>query len=314
MAANANTIKKADVVTALDVELVENFRGEYDRLAEVLGLFDVNTAAAGTGIYQYAITGALLDGSASDSKGTSGSSYVEGDFIARSKYAVTKSHVGDVAFVPYAKQTTAQAIQKGGYEGAILRTDRKAKQEMQNAVLTSFFTFLANGTSTAAPESGTWSLQQMLAYAAAKLGDVLETNGEAGGEAVYFVNRQDAAAYLAAASITTQDVFGMTYLRDFLGVQNVILTNKVTAGSCYATPIENIHVYGLDFGALGEAGLAYEIDSLGLIGVHHTPDYDYGSVETFLVRGASFVPEVTDFIVKGYAAPVESTTTTTTGN
>lgn len=314
MAANANTIKKADVVYALDVDLVENFRGEFDRLAEILGLFEVNSLAAGTAIYQYAITGSLLDGSASDSKGTSGTSYVEGDFIARSKYAVTKNLVGEVAFVPYAKQTTAQAIQKSGFEGAIARTDRKAKQELQNAVLSSFFTFLANGTSTAAPESGTWSLQAALAYVSAKLGDVLETRGEAGGEAVYFVNRQDAAGYLANASITTQDVFGMTYLRDFLGVQNVILTNKVSSGTVYATPIENIHVYGLDFGTLAESGLAYETDSLGLIGVHHVPDYDYGSVETFLVRGATFVPEVTDFIVKGSMVPVVTTTTTTTGN
>ena len=89
------------------------------------------------------------------------------------------------------------------------------------------------------------------------------------------------------------------YLENFLGVRNVMLTNKVTAGTVFATPIENIHVYGLDFATLGSAGLVYETNDMGLVGVHHEGDYNYGSAETFLVRGAKFVPEVTDFIVKG---------------
>lgn len=306
MAAHGNTTTKSAVVSALDIEFVQNFRGDYDRLAEVLGLFDVNKAAAGTAIYQHAISGSLLN--TTTAEGSSGTAYVEGDFIARSKFTTTKNLVGEVAFVPYAKQTTAQAIQKAGFEVAVLNTDRKAKQQMQNAILTEFFAFLANGTSTASGDG----LQAALAFASAKLGDVLESAGEGGGEAVYFINRQDAASYLATAPITTQEVFGMTYLRDFLGIQNAILTNKVASGTLYATPIENIHVYGLDFDALDDASLAYERDDLGLIGVKHVPDYDYGSVETFLVRGASFVPEVTDFIVKAAISEAETTTTTTT--
>lgn len=306
MAAHYNTTTNSAVVSALDIEFVQNFRGEYDRLSEILSLFDVNRAAAGTALYQHAISGSLLD--TTTAEGSSGTAYVEGDFIARSKYTTTKTLVGEVSFVPYAKQTTAQAIQKAGFDIAVLNTDRKAKQQMQNAVLSQFFTFLANGTSTASGDG----LQAALAYASAKLGDVLESAGEGGGEAVYFINRQDAAAYLAKAPITTQDVFGMTYIRDFLGIQNAVLTNKVSSGTVYATPIENIHVYGLDFAALADASLDYETDSLGLIGVKHVPDYDYGSVETFLVRGATFVPEVTDFIVKATITEAETTTTTTT--
>lgn len=95
----------------------------------------------------------------------------------------------------------------------------------------------------------------------------------------------------------------MTYLESFLGIQNVILTNKVEAGTAFATPVENIHVYGLDFGALGSAGLTYETNDMGLVGVHHEPDYDHGSAETYLVRGAKFIPEITDFIVKGSTTP-----------
>ena len=68
------------------------------------------------------------------------------------------------------------------------------------------------------------------------------------------------------------------------------------------TPAENIHVYGLDFGSLGEAGLVYESDDFGLIGVHHVADYDHASAETYAVRGATFLPEVLNYIVKGTVA------------
>lgn len=340
MAEYPNTIKKADVVAGIEQEVIESFRGEYDRLAETLGLFNVDTVAAGTALYQYAVTGNLNDGefeltsdaavvtgktyyTRSGSAGayvytkvaspstadiatyyelvaSSGIHYTEGDFIARSKYTVTKNPIGDVEFVPYAKQTTAQAILKGGFEGAVLRTDKKAIQQMRAAIMTKFFGFLANGTTVTSPAQGTtWNLQQVLAHNEAALLDVLESNSEEGGAIVHFVNRADAYDYLANATVSTQDMFGMTYIQNFLGVQNVLLTNKVATGTVYATPAENIHVYGIDFGTLADTGLAYQSDSLGLIGIAHDPSYDYASAVTYLVRSANFVPEVTDFIAKG---------------
>ncbi|WP_405735967.1 hypothetical protein [Bifidobacterium sp.] len=346
MAEHPNTIKKANVVAGIEQEVIESFRGEYDRLAETLGLFNIDTVAAGTALYQYAVSGSLNDGAtgvgttyakttdtdivagktyytlsdgayspvAQPAKAqlanyyeatmnvgaSSGTAYIEGDFIARSQYTVTKTPVGDVEFVPYAKQTTAQAILKGGFEGAVLRTDKKAMQQMRADIMTKFFGFLANGTTVTSPASGTtWNLQQVLAHNEAALLDVLESNSEEGGAIVHFVNRADAYDYLANATVSTQDMFGMTYIQNFLGVQNVLLTNKVAAGTVYATPAENIHVYGIDFGTLAETGLAYQSDSLGLIGIAHDPSYDYASAVTYLVRSANFVPEVTDFIAKG---------------
>jgi len=304
MTVRENTIKKADVVSALDKEFIANFRGEFDRFAEILGLFPVEVVPAGTALYKYNISGSLLNTTTTD--GSSGSAYIEGDFIARSKYAVTKSSVGSMEFKPYAKQTTAQAILKGGFENAVLRTDRKMIQQLRAAILSDFFTFMsANGTGSA---SGV-GLQAALANADAVLGDTMETNGDEPGRVVHFVNRQDAAEYLGKAEITTQTAFGLTYLENFLGVEDVILTNKVSEGSFIVTPVENIHIYGLDFGALGDAGLAYESEDLGLVGVHHAADYDYASAETYAVRGAVFLPEITNYIVKA-TINEEGTTTT----
>jgi hypothetical protein len=339
MTAYDNIITTADVVAALDREFIANFRGEYDRFAEILGLFPVETMKAGTALYQYAVSGSLNDGefaltsdeavvegktyyTRSGSAGAyvytkvedpktasiasyyelvaaSGKNYVEGDFIARSKYTLTKTPVGEIEFAPYAKQTTAQAILKGGFENAVLRTDRKMQQQLRAAILNDFFAFLGNGTGTATGVG----LQAALAKADAVLGDTMETNGDEPGPIVHFVNRQDAATYLGEATITTQTAFGLTYLENFLGTENVLLTNKVASGSLIVTPVENIHIYGLDFDALGTAGLSYASDDLGLIGVHHASDYDYASAETYAVRGANFMPEITDYIVKGTVAP-----------
>ena len=83
---------------------------------------------------------------------------------------------------------------------------------------------------------------------------------------------------------------------------NVFLTNKVDKGGLYVTPAENVHIFGLDFGALSQAGLAYATDANGLIGVAHGPAYDRVSVETHVLSGCTLFPEVKDYIVKGTVA------------
>lgn len=301
MAAHDNIIDRAATVEALNEEFIANFRGEYDRLVEILGLFQIETRAAGSALYQYEVTGKLLDGTTKD--GSSGTEYVEGDFIARSKYEVKPIPIGETNFFPYAKETTAQAILKGGFENSILKTDRKALQQLRADTLKDFYTNLDNGTGKAAPDSGEWGLQELLAYADANLEDALEDNGDQGGAVVHFVNRQDAAKYLAGAPITTQTAFGLTYLEDFLGVENVLLTNAVKKGSIYATPVENIHIYGIDYATLSATGLDYETDELGLVGVKHAPTYDYASVVTYFVRSMTMLPEIKDYIVKGSMTP-----------
>jgi len=303
MAAHDNIINKAAVVAALDQEFIANFRQEYDRFAEILGLFPVEVLPAGTTLYKYSISGSLLNTTTTD--GSSGSAYIEGDFIARSKYTLTKSAVGSMEFKPYAKESTGQAILKGNVENAVLRSDRKMISQLRAAILNDFFSALSsNGTGTASGDG----LQAALAMADAVLGDTMETNGDEPGRIVHFVNRQDAAEYLGKAEITMQTAFGLSYLENFLGVQDVILTNKVSEGSFIVTPVENIHVYGMDFGALGNAGLSYETEELGLVGVHHDVDYDRASVTTYALRGATFLPEITDYIVK---ATINDATTTT---
>lgn len=311
MAAKTNIIKAEDIDGALSVEFIKHFRGDYDRLAEIMGIFGVETRAAGTALYQYTVSGSL-NNAATDAS-SSGTAYVEGDEVALSKYTVSKSSIGDLAPIPYRKMTTAKAILLDGYEKSVLATDAKMLSQIRAQIINQFFTFLMNGTGRPDESATVNTLQKALAYGDAALENAMETNGDTSdGRFVHFMSRNDAAAYLANASITTQTLFGMTYLENFLGVERVFLTNKVTDGLVFALPAENIHAYGIDFGELLRGGLVYQVDSNGLIGVAHKGAYDYASAETDVMTGLQLVPEVLDYIVISQFAgdPIDTTTTT----
>lgn len=298
MPAPANASTSADINFALDQQVILNFNQEYDRLAQILGIFGTEVLAAGTQLNQLKITGELNDAKTDDS--SSGEAYVEGDLVALSKFSAAKVPVGSITAKPYRKQTTAQAVLRSGYEPAVLATDAKMLAKVRGTIVKEFFDFLANGKGTATGAG----LQAALAKADAKLGNALEDNDDEAARIIHFVSRDDAADYLATAKISDQTVFGMTYLQNFLGVTDVFLTSKVPAGTLYVTPVENIHVYGMDFAALSKAGLAYQQSSNGLIGVAHEAGYDRVSAFTNVLKGATLFAEVQDYIVKGTVAPV----------
>lgn len=302
-----NNISDSKALNAsLDIELVKNFKGDADRLAEILGIFGVETLSAGTALKMLKVTGELnnaktdatttLPGTGTFSLGSSsGTAYVEGDEVALSKLSASWETVGEIKAVPYRKMTTAAAIQKSGYVPAVLGTDKKLVSLIRADIVKEFFSFLTSGTGTASGKG----LQAAAANVDATLGDAMEKNGDGSGSIVHFISRQDAAAYLGAAPVTTQTVFGMTYLQNFLNMTNVFLTSQVAKGTMYATPAENIHIYGLDFAALAQAGLQYQQDGGGLLGVAHTPAYDHVSAETNVLRGMMLFPESKGYIVKG---------------
>lgn len=289
----SNTVLAENIAAAQDIEMVQNFKGDVDRLAEILGIFGAEVVAAGTTMYQYSVTGTL-----------NATTVAEGDEVPLSEYEVDKTPVSSITVKPYRKLTTAQAILKGGYENAIAKTDRKMLSQVRNGILTDFFTFMATGTGSATGAG----LQDAFAQGDAELRDAMETNGDSSEAFVHFVNPFDIAGYLGKAAITTQTVFGMQYIESFLGVDNIFVTNKVAKGTMYVTPVENIHLYGVDFAALGDAGLTYTVQDGSLIGVHHTPAYNRTSAETYVLAGALMLAEIKDYIVKvtvGDAEPVD---------
>lgn len=236
---------------------------------------------------------------------SSGKSYIEGDLITNSKFEVTRTPVGEVNFMPYKFTVTAQAIQRGGLQNAYYRIVEKARKQLRGDSVADMFYWLNNfaGATAAAPESGTWNLQQMLAHTDETLLNTMETANESDTDIIHFVNRSDAYGYLANATITMQDLFGLTYLENFLGVNNVFLTNKITAGTVVATPKSNVHIYGIDYGTIASAGLAYETNEFGLIGIAYKDDLDHAGVSVYPVRSMTIIPEKDTFVVRTSSNP-----------
>ena len=284
MPAPENILTAEQTCTGLDIEFVRNFEGDFDRLVELLGLLEVSTVAAGTSMFQYVVTGSL-----------NASTPGEGEATPLSLFKTSKSDLGDITPKRYEKGTTLEAILKSGFENAVLKTDKKFAQALRDVIIAQFFGFLANGTGSA---SGT-GLQAALAQSDAVLANALEDNHDSEPEFLHFVNRLDVADYLGDHQVTVENVFGLEYIKDFLGVKNVVRTSKVPRGTVYTTPVGNVHVYGLDFGSLDDAGLTYETDESGLIGVYHKADHKTGTATTFALMGAMFVPEAVNYIVKG---------------
>ncbi len=282
MPAPNNTITTEQMIAGLNQEMIHRFDQESDRLMEILGIFGVETLAANTTLTMTKIEGEL-----------STEERAEGEDVPLSQYEIVEEAVG--TFVPkfYRKRTTAEAILKSGFVNACTRTDDKMITQIRGQRLAEFFGYLAKGTTKAAGDT----LQAALAQADAKLNDELETHGDEASRIIHFVNRFDIADYLANASVTTQTVYGLTYIQSFLGVEDIFVTSRVPQGTVYALPVENIRIFATDFNELDKAGLTYETSENGLIGVAHTAEYGNASAETHAASGMLLFAEVKNYIV-----------------
>ncbi|MCK1202882.1 phage capsid protein, partial [Streptococcus uberis] len=108
--------------------------------------------------------------------------------------------------------------------------------------------------------------QKSLAQSWAKIATFNEFDGS---PIVSFINPLDAANYLGDTKVgaDASNVFGMTLLKNFLGMQNVIVLPSVPEGKIYTTAVENLvfaylNVNGGDLGGM----FADFTDETGLIG------------------------------------------------
>ncbi len=283
--AETNLIKKADLARAREIEFTYNFSEGVRKLMEALGVTRKIAKQAGTVLKAYKAVGTLEDGEVA-----------EGDTIPLSKYSTEPVTFGEITLKKWRKATSAEAIVERGYDQAVEMTTDRMLRDVQKAIRTDLFGFLATGTGEA---SGA-NLQAVLAQAWGQLQVKYEDDAI---QAVYFVNPLDIADYLAEASITTQTAFGMTYVEDFLGLGTVIMNATVPQGSVYATAKENIVLYYIPVNGadLGEA-FDFTTDETGYIGIHEVPDYTNMTASDTVVNGMVFFAERIDGVVVGTIA------------
>jgi hypothetical protein len=284
MAAETNTIMQADVSTRV-VDFNIQFAGNLNKLIEALGVTRKIAVQEGATLKMLKVTGTLESGNVA-----------EGDLIPLSKYETEDVAVGEVKLNKWRKATTAEAILKGGYDQAVGATTEKMVRDIQKTVRGNLFTFMATGTGSATGSG----LQAALANAWGKLAVLWEDDAV---ETAYFLNPMDVADYLGGAQVEMQTVFGMNYIKNFLGLGDVFLNSNVPAGKFYATAKENIVLYYVNV-ASGEIAAAFGLtaDETGYIGINEYPDKDTARVIDLVMSGVTFFPERQDGIVVGTIA------------
>jgi hypothetical protein len=284
MAAETNTIMTGDVVSRV-VDFNLQFTGNLQNMIEALGVTRKIAVTEGAALKMLKVTGTLQSGAVA-----------EGELIPLSKYSTTEETVGEVTLNKWRKATTAEAILKGGYDQAVGATTDQMVKVIQKTIRTGLFTFMGTGTGTA---SGA-TLQASLANAWGKLSVLFEDDAV---ETVYFLNPMDVSEYLGTAQVSMQTLFGMTYLKNFLGLGDVFLNSSVPEGKFYATAKENIVMYYVNVGA-GDIRSAFGLttDETGYIGINEYPDKDHARVMDLVMSGVTFFPERKDGIVVGTIA------------
>ena len=285
MAAETNTIMQADLARVRVADFNLQFTGNLQKLTEALGVTRKIAVQEGATLKMLKVTGTLASGTVA-----------EGELIPLSKYTTEEVAVGEVKLNKWRKGTTAEAILKGGYDQAVGATTDKMVKDIQKTIRGDLFTFMKTGTGTATGAT----LQAALANGWGKLAVLFEDDAV---ETVFFLNPMDVSNYLGTAQVDMQTLFGMNYIKNFLGLGDVFLNSNVEQGKYYATAKENIVLYYVNVGA-GDIRSAFGLttDETGYIGINEYADKDTARVIDLVMSGVTFFPERKDGIVVGTIA------------
>lgn len=278
--AETNTILKTDLSRVREVEFVEIFSENIEKLMQALGVARMIPKQAGSALKAYTASGTLQNGNVA-----------EGAVIPLSKYTTQPVTYGEIVLKKWRKSTTAEAIIERGYDQAVEAMTDRMLRDVQREIRASFFSLLADGTGKA---SGS-NLQSALAQAWGQLQIKFEDDDI---DAVYFVNPLDVADYLSETAVTMQNAFGMTYIENFLGLGTLIMNSSVPQGKVYATAKENIVLYYIPVNGedLGEV-FAFASDESGLIGIHEEPDYTNMTASSTVINGMTLFAERLDGVI-----------------
>ena len=272
--AEARLSKSVNFARVREREFVELFNGDIRKLVEALGVTRKIQKESGSVLKVMKVTGTLQSGEVP-----------EGEIIPLSEFATTWEPIGEITLKKWRKSTSIEAINDKGYDQAVTATTDKMIKLIQRGIRTEFFQFLATGTRTATGDG----FQDTLANAWGQLQVIFEDTDI---QSVFFMNPLDLAAYLGSAQISTQVLFGMTYIKNFLGLGDVFLNSDVPQGKIYATAKENIVLYYVNAAAADiNEGFQFTTDSTGLIGIHEYPDYTRDVVDNSVVSGIKLFAE-----------------------
>lgn len=293
-----NVTKAADLAPEITIDYTNRFATGVRKLQKLLGVTALTPVSSGATIKTYKYTTDIKDGNVA-----------EGEYIPLSKVSKAIDQTYTLTLQKWRRNTTAEAIQEKGRAVSINETDSKFVAALQNEVKSDLFAAITGTSKTSADGE---NLQQALANMWGALTQIFEDydgfadpdDDEADGRFVFFVNPLDVAEYLGQASITTQTAFGMSYIKNFLGLGTTFTTAKVAKGTVYGTAAQNLNMYYIPANG-GDLAQTFGLsgDSTGIIGMTHAAVTTNASVDTLVMGGWKIFPEITDAVLKGTISP-----------
>lgn len=280
--AEANLIKREDLSRVREMEFVDQFGYSVKKLLEALGVTRKIKKQPGTVLKSYKAKGKLESGIVG-----------EGETIPLSKYVVEEINYKEITLKKWRKATTLEAIIERGYDQAVEATTAEMLRDVQRDIRKDFFSFLLSGETSTVGKNFQTALARMWGQL-----QILFEDDEI--QAVYFMNPMDVADYLADHNITVENVFGMRYVENFLGIGTTFFNSSVPQGKIAATASGNIVCYYVD-AATADITEAFNFttDETGLIGIHEASDYDNLTSKDTVVAGVELFAERIDGIVVG---------------
>lgn len=278
-----NTITTQDLAPAISIDMVYAFKASIEKLKLALGITNMRKLDRGSTIKIYKTT-----------KVNEPEQVGEGEVVPLTKFQRKLVKTIEVALKKERKSTSGEAIQNDTFDVAVNETDEKMIGSIGTKIKKAFFSMINEGAGTA--EAGA-DLQTAISnlWAALEAGIEDETTE---GTTVFFVNPFDVSGYLAKAQITTQEAFGLSYLKNFMGMGTLIISKDVAKGKPAATISDNLK--GAFISMDGELSVfGYSTDETGLIGMTHSLAQDRVSVDSHCAYGTVFYPEDTGKVYVG---------------
>ena len=270
-------------VTARELDFVTRFGRNWDALREILGIMRPIKKQSGTKLKSYTASVTLEDGDVDP-----------GNVIPYSKATVTQTVYADLSLKKYAKAVPVEDVDQYGVTVAVEKTDEAFLNELQTVVMDDFYSTLTNNASAL---TGTYTTFQMaIAMAVGKVRDKFKKLHKNISNVVVFVNTLDAYQYLGGAELTLQTLFGVEYVKDFLGAQTMILSSEIPQGKVIAVPSDNLVLYYADPSTeFSKLGLVYTTEGeTNLIGFHAQGNYGTAVGESFALMGMKLWYEYAD--------------------
>ena len=261
-------------ITARELDFVTRFGKNWEALREILGIMRPIKKAAGSVLKSYKAKVDLESGEVDP-----------GCVIPYSKSTVEQVGYADLTLKKYAKAVPVEDVDKYGVEVAVQKTDEAFLNELQSTVMDDFYDTLTDNAEAITGNDATF--QMAVAMAIGKVRVKFKKMHKTVTDVVVFVNILDAYEYLGAAEISLQSLFGIEYVKDFLGAKTMILTSEIERGKVIATPSDNLVLYYVDPSSeFSKLGLVYTTDGeTNLIGFHAQGNYGTAVGESFALMG-----------------------------